>query len=872
MSNQLIATKLNIPQMPARLVRRQRLYDLLSESSSWRLLLVSAPAGFGKTTLVQSWIAQSKWPAAWVSLDDNDNDPVRFLAYFVNALRMVDDAVGTAVATELESPQHISITDAFIRLINDINTIEFPFALVLDDWHVINEESLLKGIELLVNNQPAHMHLVIITREDPMLPLARLRARGQLFEVRARDLRFNHDEAATFLTELMGIGLSREEISLLEARTEGWAAGLQLAAISMQREQDKAGFVNAFSGSHRFVLDYLADEVLAHLTEEIRHFLLKTAVLDQLTAPLCNAVTGRKDSQILLQQIEEMNLFLIHLDHERQWYRYHHLFAEMLQKQLYQTCPAEVADLHLRASLWYETHGLITEAIHHAHAANNMDRMGDLIGQHVIDFVKRGQIHLAKKWIEALPPETRQTHPRINMDYGWALFLSSEYEPLPELLDLIEKSAVDEMGILGEAAALRAFLAYDSPGQMQEYALHALDIVPDDNLMVRGLVHMALANVHQSFGEKAAAFAQFAQAIPLHWEAGNRVAAMIAVLDLVQVNLALGQWHRTHQLIEQVFERIRESKAEADPAVGLAYIGVGWILLRQNRADEAIITINRGLEQAETGGYGTAVYGRFPLTLALILSRKEAEARQTLTGIIVELAKLPDNATVQFSVLIAHVYLLLHDVGEAERWIGHLQSPTDAYDQITLARLHMQKALAAKEKTGWQHSLSLLNEAIRQIVPRQWNGYLIEALNLRAMTHHALGDSEAAAADLRQSLSLAEPESMIYDFIREGPPMQALLKGLPQTAFIQTVLEGFPADKPGAAEGFEHASLVEPLSEREVEVVRLMVEGLTYNDIAKRLVISVNTVRYHVKGLYSKLGVSSRAAAIERARQLALLD
>lgn len=872
MAEELIVTKLNIPLMPARFVQRQRLHNLLNENDSWRLLLVSALAGFGKTTLVQSWIEQTKWPTAWVSLDENDNDPTRFLAYFVHALRMVDESIGTAVIKELQSPQHISITDAFIRIINDINGVAYPFILVLDDWHIINEKSLLSGVELLVTNQPSHLHLVIITREEPALPLARLRARGQMVEVRAQELRFNLDEAGIFLNDRMGIGLNPREVVLLEAHTEGWAVGLQLAAISMQREHNKAAFIEAFSGSHRFVLDYLTDEVLTHLTEDVRQFLLKTAILEQLTASLCNAVTGRHDSGALLRQIEEMNLFLVQLDHERQWYRYHHLFAEMLQKQLYQAYPDEVAALHLQASIWYEAQGLMAEAIHHGYAANNIDRLVCLIEKHAIKFIKRGQVHLAKKWIESLPPEIRQTHPRINMDYGWAIFLSNEYDLLPALLDLIEGSATEKVDILGEAAALRAFLSYDNPGQMQAYALYALDIVPDDNTMVRGLVHMGLANVHRSLGEQQKAFEQFAKAIPLHWAAGNRVAAMIALLDLIQVNLTLGQWKCTHRLIEQMFDRIQQSNVLADPAVGLAHIGRGWVLLEQNCPDEAVTTIRCGLEQAEAGGYGTAVYGRFPLTLALILLRKEKEAYQVLTSIIEEMAGLPDNATAQFRVLIAHAYLLLHDVVQAERWIDSRKPLTDAYDQITLARLYIQKALAVKEETAWQQSLSLLNGAIQQIEPHQWNGYLIEALNLRAIIYDALGREESAFANLQQSLALAEPEMMIYDFIREGSVMQALLARLPQTAFSQMLLEGFPIATSGEIEGFGHPSLIESLSEREVAVVRLMVDGLTYNNIAEQLMISINTVRYHVKGLYSKLGVSSRAEAIEKARQLTLLD
>jgi LuxR family maltose regulon positive regulatory protein len=436
------------------------------------------------------------------------------------------------------------------------------------------------------------------------------------------------------------------------------------------------------------------------------------------------------------------------------------------------------------------------------------------------------------------------------------------------VLDQIEKTAVTTPDILGEASALRAFLEIDNPGQMQEYALHALDIVPEDNVLVRGLVHMALANVYQLLDEKEQAFDQFSQAILLHWAAGNKVAAGIAVLDLVLVNLALGQWRHTHQLIDQFLNLARQGNALDDPAIGIALIGEGLVLLHQNRPDEAVATINRGLTLAETGGYQAAVYGRLPLAEALILQGNQAEARQTLTAFSSKMVDIPETASPVLTVMLAHTYLLLQDMTAAKQWLDENETPTDSYRQITGARLAIVQA-------DYQPALAVLNDVIRQIAPQRWNGYLIEAYNLRAIVHEALGNTTAVLDDLHRALTLAEPEGDVYAFLREGPAMRALLARVPNTAFIQSLLAAFAAlpqaSKADKAE-FSHPALVEPLSEREVEVVRLMVEGLTYNDIAERLVISVNTVRYHVKGLYSKLGVSSRAEAIERARQLTLLD
>lgn len=872
MSLPLIATKLQIPALRPDVIRRSHLITRLHAGLSGKLSLISAPAGFGKTTLVQSWLESVERSVAWISLDDDDNDPARFLAYLVSALQMIDGTIGTAVADALQAPQHPSPREIFIRLINDITLVETPFILVLDDLHVIDEKLLLNNIDLLVANQPFSMHLVLITREDPPLPLAKLRARGQMVEIRAGDLRFRPKETTAFLNDTMGIGLNGDEVALVERRTEGWIAGLQLAAISMQQEKDRNAFIKSFSGSHRFVLDYLTSEALTHLSEEIRMFLLQTGLLERLTASLCDAVTGRDDSQALLGQIEEMNLFLIRLDQERRWYRYHHLFAEVLQKQLHQHYPDEVAQLHGRASAWYETAGSIPEAIHHASAANDIDRWAALVETHTLNVIKRGQIHLARKWIEALPVSVRADRPRINMNYGWALFLSGNFAPLPEILDQIEGGAAEAGDLLGEASTLRAFLSINNPGQMQEYALHALDIVPDDNRMVHGLAHMGLANVHLLLQEKDKAFAQFAQAAPLHWAAGNRVAAMMAVLDLMMVNQALRRWRRARQLIKEMLDRARRSDALADPATGLAFIGAGWAALHQNRLDEAVAMVTRGLALAESGGYHSAVIGRFLLAQSFALQGEMAEARRMLALVAAKMDDLPETLQSAFTLFLAQGYLMLDDIQEAEQWLRRRMLPRDEpYRQLTAVRLTWQKASAAQPDAGYREVLSRLSEFIDYVAPRGWNGYLIEAYNLRALAYNALGDAEAALEILQQAIALAEPEREIYAFAREGPAMRTLLAQLPETSFIHTLLNAFdtmPHEEKGE---FTHPDLTEPLSEREVEVLQLLAEGLTYKDIAERLVISVNTVRYHIKGLYGKLGVSSRADAIAKAQALGLL-
>lgn len=864
----MLTTKVKIPSSRGEIVTRNRLIERLNTNPNRKLTLVSAPAGFGKTTLVSAWLRQVTLPVTWYALEPTDNDPVQFFSYLIFALQQVYSDIGAGLVQRLNSPDPPASTLIIAQLINEIALRDEPAILVLDDLHIIDDNEIWQALQFLCNSQFELLHLVIITREDPPLPLSRLRARGEMVEIRTQDLRFTLDEAGCFLSQVMAIHLTQNQLVALDERTDGWIAGLQLAALSIREVADTDSFIESFSGSHRFILDYLTDEVLKQLPAGLRRFLLKTSILERLTAPLCNAVTEREDSQAILQHIEEMNLFLIPLDHRREWYRYHHLFAEMMRKQLSQEFSDEIVALHHRASQWYEEQGSLAESIHHAQEAHQIDRLADLIERYSLGIIKQGHIRTGRYWLERLPVDIRLKRPRLQMNYAWALFLSRDYKPLPALLDHLEDSPPVSAAIMGEASALRAFLAVDNPGQMQEYALHALDIIPEDNMMVRGLVHMGLANVHRRFGQKAAAYEQFAKAIPLHWAAGNQVAAMMASLDLVQDNASLGWWKRTYQLCQDLLALAEADGSLEQPASGLVYLGIGTVLLHWFRLDQAMAAIERGTALLDTSGYSVADYDKMLRMQAHIALQNRPQAMALLEQLVGQQVTGPDTIKEYRILWMAHGFLLLHEVERAGQLLERIVVKRDEWYRLNVVRYQLEVALLQQDARQRESVLETLADLIDQAQSNQWDGVLVEALNLRAI---AQPDIELALNDLSMSLDVALPEQELFLFVKDRHYLEALLKQLPNHPHARAILAVFESQNAQPPVALSHPELVEALSAREIEIVQRMTRGLTYQAIANELVISVNTVRYHVKSLYGKLGVSSRADAIARARDLDFL-
>jgi LuxR family maltose regulon positive regulatory protein len=917
----LIATKLSLPAPPARRVERQRLYALLDELDIRRVLLVSAPAGFGKTTLVSTWLAAAGLPATWLALDPRDNDPARFFSYLISALQQVDHRVGTDLLPLLHEAQPFSSESLTIHLVNQLAAVERPFVLVLDDWHLIDDPDMLQALALLIEHQPAQLRLVLITREDPALPLSRLRARGELVEIRVQDLRFTSSETADFLRRIMGLELDDAEIDALEARIEGWIAGLTMAALSMRGIDDRGTFIREFSGSHRFVLDYLLQEVIERQPPEIQQFLLYTAILDRMCGPLCDALlkdeAGRMQaadrqpgnnesapglppaSSFILSRIEAANLFLLPLDYERRWFRYHHLFADLLRARLVQRYPEQVPTLQRRASAWFEAEGLLDEAADHAFHSGDAHFYADLLERHLLDLIGRGEIRRVNTWLQRLPDAVLLQRPRLCLDQAWACFLTSQYTRIEPLLESAEQARADlPANIQGEVLTLRAFLALDDPELVLELAEQAHATISLQNSFVQGLYYMALANGQIGLGRLPAAVAAFEQAIPIHWKAGNRVASLMALIDSIQLYQAQGRLGRAMQACREAQAQVFAAGLSAIPAAGMVDLGFAAIYIDRGELDQAATHLRRGNELSSSGGTASADYGRM-LEIRLHTLRGD---RDTAGELINELLAVTEAAARLNPAIATIAGLLLVECNhpaQARAICDRVAADTGTASlyrrfQFELIRANalLLDGLNTGDASTFHAAVPALTRLLATAEPAGWTGHVVELLTLRSLAQRAIqsvqhqrsetrdrtAHADAAFADLERALVLAEPEQNRRFFLNKGAEIADLLRVVierrgPAASFAASILERLPPEFAAEPESGTrtHPELVEPLSQRELEVLQLMTEGLTYGRIAERLIISVNTVRFHVKSLYGKLAVASRAEAIARARELGMI-
>jgi LuxR family transcriptional regulator, maltose regulon positive regulatory protein len=888
MPEPIIATKINVPPPRTGLVARPRLLALLDEAAARGLALVAAPAGFGKSTLVAEWLRQTRRPAAWLAIDRHDNDPARFLAYLVRALQPLAPEVGASVLAALGTPQPAEVRALVSQLINDLAAAPSPITLVLDDWHLIDDDQVTLGLQTLVEYQPPQLSLVVITREDPALPLARLRSRGQLGEVRAADLRFNALEAAEFLRHSARLELAEADVAALEQRTEGWIAGLHLAALSMRGAPDPAGFIQAFTGSHRYVLDYLLEEVFARQPAQIQEFLLDSAWLERLSAELCDAALGRAGSAALLEQVEAAGLFLRPLDEARHWYRYHRLFAEALQARQQRQQPQRAAEIHRRAAAWFQAAGWLVDAVEHARQSGDAAHHLALVEQHAFRVMGRGELGLAARWLSDLPEAALRQSPRLCLDQAWIHYLNRQGAEVDPWLDAAEAclpAASDrQASLMGEVLALRSLRQDSDPERALQLGQAAIEATPASNPLVRGLIHMALGTSHRQLGQLDRAFDAFEAAIPLHWQAGNLLGAFMAAADVVIQAQPLGRLDRAEAQCQQALEQARRLGLDQVPAAGVACVGLASVRLERGQWQTASDMLREALRRAAHSGY------RGGLRSDVFARMIEARLNYVLQAVPAGAAPADFIAEIgDFAMLspmgIARVAHLLIEVGQldqAARLLRHLdvgesQAPhprhlvsrlVGVYHQVmaSLAGPDAAALLRAEAEAG---ALAALAESLG------FAGCQSELLALRALAAHTRHAVPQALADLDQALRLAERDGQVLIFVGKGRPMAELLaaalrQGTHNARFAQLVLDRFPAWlKPP-----RHAAqpeLVEPLTEREIEVLRLVADGLTYAAVAQRLFVSVNTVRYHIKGLYGKLGAGSRAAAIARGRELHLI-
>jgi LuxR family transcriptional regulator, maltose regulon positive regulatory protein len=901
-SGPLLVTKLTGPRLSRHTVSRPRLISLLDKAlqPDRPLTLISAPAGFGKTSLLGEWVSHSAWQVAWVTLDEADNDPARFWAYFIGALQMLREGLGNnAQAAYGVQAQPVPSIEPFLTvLLNELAAISYPLVLVLDDYHLIDTPAIHTGLTFLIEHLPAQMHLIVTSRADPPLPLSRWRASGQMAEIRADDLRFTKEETSIFLTEVQRLPLLSGEVAALLDRTEGWIAGLQLVALSMQGRQDVAAFIAEFTGSHHFIVDYLTEEILQQQPELVQTFLLHTSILDRLCGPLCEAVTGQPGGQAMLEHLERANLFLQRLDDERHWFRYHQLFVEMLRNRLRQQQPDLILLLQQRASVWYEQNGLPVDAIRHALAGKDYERAADLIEANANDsFWRRSEIATMFVWLKALPDELVRRRPRLCQFYAWALLLSGQLEAVEPLLEDIEASlpetrqgGTNALEIRGQLAAIRARLArmHNNLPLSIDYCHLALEYLPTDDLYLRGVISLNLGLAYWQSGDIATAGHVLGETCLIHEPGSNLGTSLAAQEFLADLQAEQGHLHQAARTYQQAIERAAEAEKRPSPIAAWAYTGLGELMRQWNDLHTAGHSIEKGIELARQWGnadglaWASLHLARWKETTGNTGGADKAllEAEQ-----VVRLSRVAPWTAAEVSGYRGRLWIAHGLVTDAIAWaqehglqveneISYLQLP----EYLSLARL-----LIAQGRLIDAHIL--LERMLRLAENLGLGRRVIEILALQALALQSHEKTGQALSTLERTLALAEPEGCRRLFMDEGERMKALLQeylrfgGQKSEAKMGTYAAGLltlmtQADNGAGSNQPEVVVLeipAERLSRRELEILRLLAEGLSNREIAQQLYISSGTVKVHLKHIFNKLKANNRTEAAAQARRLGLV-
>ncbi|HLO30945.1 MAG TPA: LuxR C-terminal-related transcriptional regulator [Anaerolineales bacterium] len=912
-SDPLIHTKLRLPFIRPSLVPRPRLQARIAEGLRCPLTLIIAPAGFGKTTLVASCVRGCGMPMTWLSLDKDDNLARRFLNYLVAALQEVNNTVGSEAAQLMATSQHVPAEVVLTSLINDLETAGGEIALVLDDYQFINSQTVHEHMAFLLEHCPNNFHLVIATRSDPPLPLARLRARGQTVELRAADLRFTEPEAAQFLNDVMGLRLDAGSVTALEERTEGWVAGLQMAALSMRDRQNVPAFIEGFSGTNRYILDYLLEEVLASQSPEIQRFLLCTSILERLTAPLCDAVMAddgrskkegddrsthseplfRNESVSILAYLERANLFLVPLDNERIWYRYHHLFADLLRTQLQKSRGEQgVAQLHLLASDWYEQNGSTLEAIHHASLASDFERIERLIEQNYLEMLNRGEMSWIRFWMGKLSNELVYQRPWLCLYEAFSRSWFGQLEEASLLLVEAEKRIRSEV----PATETQAMLGYHAYVQSRviamqgdthraiELCLAARKNLPADNLGLQIEIGITLGYEYFLIGDFTNAGNTLHEMIRSCYtvRAINNPVAAYAIL--ARMHVYQSRLHEAYDLFQKATQLIHESGGQYLSATGLVEVGIADLLCEWNDLEAAFVRVKQGLDflpwwgKADDLSLAYITLARIQLaqgnlTEALGTVEKAAQLLKTC-GVFSEARSAVETAQVK-------LWLIKGDWPSVDRWVATLEKHFGLHDPFRYEDelIHITQArvfIAQKKLDQAIRLLSSLEESARS-GGRQ--GRLIEIMILKALALQGMGSNVQADLALTKSLTLAEPSGYVRLFLDEGHPMRLLLAQHASRGQLRDyaihLLSQFDAEPHRIMTAQEEISLggglVDPLSRRELEVLHLMALGRTNQEIAQQLIVSRGTIKAHTASIYRKLEVANRTEAVARARQLGIL-
>lgn len=891
MSATLLGTKLHIPPLGPVLVTRPRLLAQLENGLGKNLTLVLAPPGFGKTTLITSWIRtwqDKQMPdrprVAWLSLDRDDDELDRFLSYYIFALQTVAPHLGEAARSILEFPQPVTPESLVTSLINDLADWQKPLLFVLDDYHFVQSPAIHQAIRYWVDHAPPEFHLLITSREEPPLPLARWRVRGQLVEIGLQELRFSHDEAETFLHEVMGLNLTSEAVDQLEERTEGWVAGLQLAALSLRKSEQNSGGVaktiESHLGLHRYVVDYLAEEVMRQQPEHIRNFLHQTAMLDRMTASLCDAVTGRTDSKAILSQLEHGNLFLISLDEHRQWYRYHHLFADFLRAGLPQP---EQRALHIKASKWYEEHQFTTEAIQHALKAQDFEMVAALIMRHHDEVLKQGGLTTLLGWLNALPEEVVLNNSVLTARKGHILYLRGQTEEARRYADVVAHTPLTEIppAHRGEVCVFLADLAINEgrAADCLSLAQEALTFFSHAEAFSRTLALSLAGQSLRMLRDFNGAIHTLQQALEWGRRSGNHLVGLNALSHLVPLLFFQGRRVEAMTLCQRALEEYVDVRGQPLPLSGLLHVPLGILHYEANELAEARRHLEIGVALCrQLGMLHLALTGQRFLA-KLQFAEGEIEAAFATLSDARRFAERLGNARAERAIIAVTADLQLRqgNVDAAAHMLNTSNASVIQREHERLTRIRL--LLAQGESQVAQH---LLDEFMRGVEKDGRVARLITLNVLKALAANALKDRQAACDLMEKALRLASPEDYQRLFLDEGDTVGALIRPLRQVApnFVTSLLRAFGATVTDTAESEAESvrsaikagkSSVGGLSEREREVLRLVADGLSNDAIGNKLFISVGTVKWYLNGIYQKLAVRNRTEAAARARQESLL-
>ena len=881
---ELLRTKLTPPPVRTDRIDRPRLVQRFSASLERRMLLVCAPAGYGKTTLLGEWLvsqADDEQSFGWFSLDEDDNDPVRFLTYLVAAFSTIESVNLDDLLAQLLAPQPPPSKVALTALLSRLEAFAGRIALILDDYHLINAQPIHEAVSFLLDHLPSHVRLVITSREDPPLPLARLRGRDQLVEVRADDLRFTPDEAARFLQQMLGIDLSAEQVVELDTRTEGWIAGLQLVALALKGREDVTGFVAAFTGSHRFILDYLTEEVLNRQPEPLRTFLLQTSILSRLNGSLCDAVTGRSDGQALLEQIERGNLFLIPLDDERYWYRYHHLFGDMLRNSLNRLLGETVADLHRNASHWLARAELFNEAVSHALIARDYELAASIMEGSAKRYPVESWGNFGIKRAVDLPDDVMRNHATLALNIGvWYASIGAsesaqkQVEIVRSILATTRPPPADSEELLGYADTIDALNA-SRTGDLDraiEAADSALQRLSEQYSQLRAQALLVKGIVFQRRYQRE-------QSRDLY----NRViAAGQALHDVNLTTMAMayraeslfleGRYVRAEAACRDLYQEALKAKQGYLPTVGIAYGYQAMMQLEQNRLSEAGGTAAQSIDLCEGSHPDGTLVGYAVLAHLYHLNGDQA-AFQRAVQAIQQLLELYPTMPARVSVPFLTRLRVLDEVFALFRQSPIRRNVTPFEAQI-LAIEQIRTLVDQPANGGLEEALTLLDDLRPQVTAAGYLCCRLEMLILEMRALDGLGRTDEVLVVLDRALEMAEPEGFFRTFVDEGEPLARLMRiaraKSPHGSYIDRLLAAFDF-RSQRRTSISVGETLEPLSERELEVLRLIAEGASNREIAEALVVSVGTVKKHVNNIFLKLDAHSRTQAIATAQKYNIL-